>query len=154
MFEYTLRKNYPFFAGVPVPMFSNSCIYIITYILLNTCLFSVQHIWLFVDTIFFLFAINFILLLARDKTKKYLPTSQRIIKYLIFFLARACITVYQLMQDQCSHSDTPPAERAQKECISVKWITSSKLQNCTGMKYSILHAGSFILVLDYFPLAD
>ena len=70
MFEYTLRKNYPFVAGVPVPMFLNSCIYIVAYILLNT-LFSMQYIWLFLDTIFFVFAMNFIVL-ARDKTKKYL----------------------------------------------------------------------------------
>ena len=30
------------------------------------------------------------------------------------FWAVACITVYQLMQDQCSHSDTVLEERAQK----------------------------------------
>ena len=33
VFEYILRKNYLFVASVPVPMFSNSSIYIINYIL-------------------------------------------------------------------------------------------------------------------------
>ena len=33
VFEYTLRKTYPYVASVPGPMFSNSYIYIITYIL-------------------------------------------------------------------------------------------------------------------------
>ena len=55
------------------------------FIYLTPALFhSMQHIWLFLGTIFFLFAINFILL-TRNKTKKDLPISHRIINYQTFF---------------------------------------------------------------------
>ena len=107
-------------------MFSNSCIYITTYNLLNACLFSMQYIWLFLDTIFFLFAMNFVLL-ARDKTKKYFLISQRIINC-NKLLASPCITVYQ--QDQCSHSDTP-LEKGLRKRASV-WNES------TLVNYNIL----------------
>ena len=107
-----------------------------------------QYIWISLDTNFFLFAMNFILL-ARDKTKKYLPISQRIINYQTFFFARACITVYQLIQDHCSHSDTPLEKRAQKDSISVKWINSSKIQNCNGIntQYCMQKASFWCLIL-------
>ena len=62
---------------------------------------------------FFLFAMNFILL-ARDKTKKYLSISHRIINYQTF-LARTYIIVYQLIQDQSSHSDNPLDKGLRKE---------------------------------------
>ena len=62
-----------------------------------------QHSWLFLGTIFFLFVMN-IFLLARDKTKKYLPISHRIIHCQTYL---ACIIRYQLMQGWCPHSDNP-----------------------------------------------
>ena len=120
------EKDCPFVAGVLVPMFSNSCRYIITYILLNMCLFSIQYIWLFHDTIFISFCSEFYL--TGNRQDKEIPSNlSKNNKLSNLFLARACITVYQLIQDQCSHSDTPLEKRAQKESISVKWINFSKL---------------------------
>ena len=109
-----------------VQMFSNSCIYTITYILLNNSLFSMQYIWLFLATFFFSFCNKFYLTGKRQDqeipsnlSKNNKPSNR--------FLTRACITVYQPIQDQCSHSDTPLEKRAQKESNSVKWINSSEL---------------------------
>ena len=48
---------------------------------------------------------NFILL-ARDKTKKSIPISHRIINYQTF-LVGVCIIVYQFIQGQFPYSDNP-----------------------------------------------
>ena len=102
MYEYTMRKSYPFVVGVPAPVFSNSYIYIITNCIMNTeqtskSIFTYHNLYFIYLTpaysyaanltftwhIFFLFAMNFILL-ARDKTKKYLQISHRIINHQTF----------------------------------------------------------------------
>ena len=70
---------------------------------------------------------NFILR-ARDKTKKYLPISQRIIKYQI-------IIVYQFMQDQCSHSFTILEERAQKGAVSPHSVLTLKVLQTNVAKH-------------------
>ena len=70
------------------------------FIYLTSALFQCNNPLDFSLAQFFVFAMNFILL-VRNKTKKYLPVSHRIINYQTFL---ACITVYQLIQGQCSHS--------------------------------------------------
>ena len=115
MFEYTVRKNYSFVASVSAPIFLNSYMYInIIFLSILTPGYSCPTPSLFFGVIYFLFAMNFILL-TRKKTKKYLPISHRIKNYQPFL---GSIIIYQLMQGrcpgQCPHSNNPPEKGLRK----------------------------------------